>query len=140
MTTRTDRTTWWVDPAELDDSEADPSMTSAIETPDGKEANLVSSLLTDGRHSPALDLDFECRLVPSSTPGHFHLYLDGIVLDWDAYEELLAALEKAGIIGPGYFSHSLDRKMTVLRPEGVKKTKNQEPTPAFRSDPEEDPW
>src|SRR4051794_39832810 len=43
------------------------------------DANLVSSRLATKDHeifgdwhSPVLDIDFEARLIPSSTPGHYH--------------------------------------------------------------------
>lgn len=86
------------------------------------KANLVSSLLV-GRteHSPVLDLDFECKLIPSSTQGHYHLYLDGIELNWDQYKELLIAFSKAGIISWGYLSASMMRGMTLVRKPGVSK-------------------
>lgn len=85
------------------------------------EANLVSSLLDNGKHSPALDIDFEARLVPSSTPGHFHLYLDGLELEWTEYRTLLIALAQAGVIQHGYASACIDRGATFLRPPGQTK-------------------
>ena len=41
-----------------------------------EEANLVSSITTDGRQMPVLDLDFPHTYVPSSTEGHGHLFFD----------------------------------------------------------------
>lgn len=90
--------------------------------PDGVEPNLVTSLLDDGTHLPCLDIDFAARLVPSSTEGHYHLYLDGMnPLPWERYEALLKALADAGIVSRGYANHSIERKCTCLRRPGVKK-------------------
>lgn len=78
------------------------------------EATLISSRCVDGQHAPALDIDFGARLVPSSTPGHYHLFLDK-PMPWRKYKRLLKALRKAGIIEYGYYRASLDRQATHLR-------------------------
>jgi hypothetical protein len=78
------------------------------------EANLVSSLTVDGLHAPALDIDMPARLVPSRTPGHFHLFIDK-PMKWWRYRILLRVLAWAGIIEKGYYRASRDRKMTMLR-------------------------
>lgn len=88
-----------------------------------EDANLISSRLQGspkGLHSPVLDIDFPARLVPSATPGHFHLYLDR-PMTWDAYEELLKALAKAKIISRHYLKHSVLRQATMARPPWVPK-------------------
>ncbi len=89
-----------------------------------EQPNLVTSLIgPSGKyHLPVLDIDFPARLIPSSTPGHFHLYLDGMdPLSWEEYDDLLRALCAAGVIGSGYLFHSQERKMTCVRRPGVKK-------------------
>lgn len=94
--------------------------------------NLISSRLYDPSdegptlalgdwHSPVLDIDFAARLVPSSTEGHFHLYLDGLVMPWTDYRRLLGALSRANVIQNGYYRSSLFRQMTCVRPPGVSK-------------------
>ncbi len=89
--------------------------------PDPDKANLVGSRLPNGQHSPVLDLDYEARLVPSTTPGHFHLYLDGLEMESDTYESLLDDLASAGVIQRG-FAGQMDRHgQTFLRPPGVLK-------------------
>jgi hypothetical protein len=139
VTTRTDRTLWYVDPTMMaNDSEEERA---PMEPASGEAANLTSSLLTSGLHSPILDLDFPARLVPSSTEGHFHLYLDGLEIDWDRYEPLLKALADAGVIGQGYAHFAIERRQTILRREGVTK-KGGKPVevPAsgsWQDDPEE---
>lgn len=71
-------------------------------------------------HRPVLDIDFPAKLVPSSTPGKFHLYLDK-PMTWPVYEKLLTALADAGIIEPGYANASIDRMATFVRLPWVKK-------------------
>jgi hypothetical protein len=78
------------------------------------EANLISSLTASGLHAPVLDIDFEAQLVPSRTPGHYHLYLDKPI-PWRRYKKLLRALMKAGIIEKGYYGASVARRMTFVR-------------------------
>lgn len=90
---------------------------------DVDDANLVGSLLIDGSgHRPVLDIDFPARLVPSKTEGHYHLYLDGVVLSDDQYQKLLLVLAEVGILEQGYVNASIERGMTRVRlPEGVGK-------------------
>lgn len=84
------------------------------------EANLVSSRLPNGMHAPVLDLDGPHSLVPSSTPGHSHLYLD-TPMTWRRYKTLLRALWKAGVIEEGFYRNSVRRGFTSVRPPGVYK-------------------
>ena len=65
-------------------------------------------------HRPVLDIDIPARLIPSSTPGHHHLYLD-VDMPWDKYEALLKALADAGVIEQGYLLAALDRGATFVR-------------------------
>lgn len=122
------RTFWYADPKELNgaggsDDPAQP--TTPLRRINGDEsldtANLVASLDLLDEHRPVLDIDFDARLIPSSTPGHYHLYLDGIALSWPAYLEVLEVLAKHGIIQQGYLKHSKERRMTVVRRPHVKK-------------------
>ncbi len=83
-------------------------------------ANLYGSLTSDGFHAPALDIDYPARLIPSSTPGHFHLYLDK-AMPWDDYAKLLKVMGDVGLIEPGYARVALARGMTTLRRPGVMK-------------------
>lgn len=84
-------------------------------------ANLVSSLCMNGKHRPAIDVDVPVRLVPSSTPDHWHLYFPTVELDDDAYFRLLDALVEAGIVGYGYAYHSKRCGASWLRLPDVKK-------------------
>ncbi|WP_405057087.1 hypothetical protein OG474_30665 [Kribbella sp. NBC_01505] len=79
------------------------------------DAEVVLSQITGTeRHTLMLDLDVPATLVPSTTPGHSHLYID-IELPWDQVQNILAALTQAGIVEEGYLSASLDRGFTTLR-------------------------
>jgi hypothetical protein len=62
------------------------------------DANLVTSLTESGEHRPLLDLDFPCRLIESQTPGHYHLYLDGVKVSHEHWKNVLRALAQAGIV------------------------------------------
>lgn len=85
-----------------------------------ERANVVSSLTTDGRHMPALDIDVPARFLPSSTPGHGHLYID-VPMSWWRYRMLLRQLYKAGIIEKGFYDLAMSRKQTFVRRQGVTK-------------------
>lgn len=87
---------------------------------DEQHSNSVSSLLEDGRHAPAIDLDLPCRLLPSSTKGNFHLYIDQPT-SWFRYRVLLWAMYKAGFVQKGFYKLSVKRGATFLRKPGVKK-------------------
>ncbi len=112
----------------LNDSSHEPSAEEAREVCSKEEANLVSSLCEDGMHRPVIDIDMPCRLVPSTTSGHFHLYIEW-PMTWERYEALLEALEKAGVISSNYLKYSKIRGATFCRPEWVKKEKPLEPSP-----------
>lgn len=104
-------------PAEGDDPR--PSVRTNVEELD--KANVIISREVGFRtHRPVLDLDIEAKLVPSSTPGHFHLYLDKS-MSWEDYCELLYVLAKVGIIEPGYASVSMARGYTAVRLPWIKK-------------------
>lgn len=89
-----------------------------------EEANLVSSLVTDSdnRHRPVLDLDFPAKLIESSTPGHFHLYLNH-EMSWEHYKLLLETMATVGILEEGYVRASVaeDRQATFVRLPWIKK-------------------
>lgn len=97
-----------------------------------REGQIVSSLITDstgagsaiwgpdGMHKVALDIDMEVVVIPSTTPGHYHLYIDK-VMPWAKYQKLLIALADAGIIEQGYLDVSVRRKATHLRAPWYKK-------------------
>lgn len=88
----------------------------------GVKANCTGSKLDDGSglHAPALDIDLPCRLVPSSTPGHHHLYIDK-AMPWPKYVKLLNVLAEVGILEESYVAASIRDGATILRKPGVSK-------------------
>lgn len=85
------------------------------------DAEVVSSELVHQKlHAPALDIDIPAWLIPSSTPGHQHLYMD-VAMPWRRYKRLLKALAKAGIIEKGYAKASIRRRHTAVRVPWLKK-------------------
>lgn len=85
-----------------------------------QKANLISSMTKDGSgHKPVLDIDMEARLVPSSTKGHYHLFIDKKLSAKD-YRMVLAVLVKVGIVQQGFLDGFDKRKATYVR-YGVKK-------------------
>ncbi len=84
-----------------------------------KDGRMVSTA-EEKFHAPVLDLDFPAMLIPSTTPGHFHLYLDTYI-PHDKYMDLLDALAEARIIESGYSAASQKNGFTAVRAPWVKK-------------------
>jgi hypothetical protein len=100
------------------------------------DANVVSSLIEEtehdvvgddpwfgslGRqHALLLDLDVPAHLVPSSTPGNHHLYVD-VRIPEEKYFELLNLLAECGVIQVGYAVSSIAKGGSCLRLPWVKK-------------------
>lgn len=99
-----------------------PPLEQAEDVPE-EEANLVSSKLQyigSNLHAPALDVDFPVECYESSTPGHYHVYID-VPMPWWKYRIMLWWMTKCGIIERGYYKASVKRKATYLRKKGVYK-------------------
>jgi hypothetical protein len=85
-------------------------------------ANLISSKIKGTKkHKVILDLDFDAALIPSSTPGHSHLYLD-IDLTEDQMEKLVGVLHEVGIIAQGNVNQWDRFKALFLRLPWIKKS------------------
>lgn len=84
------------------------------------DAELIASLNANGKHRPLLDIDFPAAVIPSSTEGHCHLYIDK-ELEWKDYQKLLNVLADLGIIEHGYRGASLARGYSALRLPWIKK-------------------
>lgn len=110
------------DPRDYRDAWTDDPGRVAVDT--AEQANLVGSLTKTGLHAPVLDIDYPARLVPSSTLGHYHLYLD-VEIPWGKYALALWALSTAGLIERGFFRAAMARRMTFarLRPSKPKAAK-----------------
>lgn len=83
-------------------------------------AEVVSSEIGEGLHCPVLDLDIASALVPSTTPGHYHLYIDQ-PMTWRKYKRMLKAMARAGVLEKGYVKASIRRKHTAVRVPWLKK-------------------
>lgn len=87
-------------------------------------SNVLSSEISDGanrgQHTLALDIDLPTVLIPSSTPGHFHLLIDH-PMSWATYTEILEVLGRAGILEGGYVSASVGRGHTSIRLPWIRK-------------------
>lgn len=94
------------------------------------EANVITSLRTDelsfDQHALVIDIDHPSWLIPSTTPGHYHLYVD-VSIESHTYWKLLDALAKAGVIESGYAGASKDRGFTSVRLPWVEKVKGKVP-------------
>lgn len=102
------------------DSHAALAPIEYLHTPTSENpANLISSLGVDGLHYPVLDLDFPAYVIPSSTHGHFHLYIDK-GLAWVSYERILKAMSGT-LLEEGYVGSAIDRRQTCVRLPWVKK-------------------
>lgn len=116
---------------------SEPDSHERIEDANELDANLVSSHcngygpghqvgpgISCSMHYPCLDLDFPCELIESSTPGHYHLYLNPVGgLTWDQYSRLLVVMGEIGLLEVGFVQASLKRGGTYLRPPWIRKDK-----------------
>jgi hypothetical protein len=113
----------------------------------GTEFNLFSSMCEDGLHRLVLDYDCEIEdpkksalnfldcwvdalvylaprtvlMVPSSTAGHYHVYLPTEAYTERQFTEILDEFDTYGILEHGYIHASLSREQTVVRAPWVKK-------------------
>ena len=89
------------------------------------QGNLISSALNPKfanitLHAPIFDIDVPHTYVPSSTPGHGHLYINQETT-WEDYLRILEAMSDAGLIESGWVSASRTRGYACLRAPGVTK-------------------
>lgn len=82
--------------------------------------DLIGSRTRNRRHLPILDLDAPHRYVPSSTPGHAHLYLD-VEISNARWLVLMFGLYASGVIERGFFWWSMRRGQNFARKSGVLK-------------------
>lgn len=73
-------------------------------------------------HKVLLDIDIPAKLIPSTTAGHSHLYIDK-TMTTEQLTSLLTVLADVGIIEEGYARASISRGFTTLRLPWVPKTK-----------------
>lgn len=85
-------------------------------------ANVATSEVKDAvnTHKLLVDIDFPCKLIPSSTPGHFHLFIDKMISKY-SLENILQAMANAGIVEHGYANAAIERGYTAVRLPWVNK-------------------
>lgn len=76
-----------------------------------------------GRHRPELEVIVGCdmALIPSSTPGHYHLILD-VNLPWYTYTDLLRQARDIGLIEYGYVDAAIRKGYSSIRTPWTKKS------------------
>ena len=86
------------------------------------DSNIICSDMVDqdGLHMPVIDLDVPAYLLPSSTKGHSHLYID-VPVSADKYMDLLFLLADMGIVERGYANVSERKGYSSVRLPWVKK-------------------
>lgn len=86
------------------------------------DANIITSEV-DGsdKHKVVLDIDFPAKLVPSSTEGHFHLFIDKEVTEKQLFK-LVKVLADVGVVEEGYYHASRERGYTAVRTPWTRKT------------------
>jgi hypothetical protein len=105
---------------------SDPDQPVSRHATELEKAQTWSSELVDaegnrtGYHTVMIDIDHPVRVVPSSTEGHYHLYIE-IPIKEQPYFDLLRALAVAGVIEWGYYEASRARGGTHLRLPWVQK-------------------
>lgn len=83
-------------------------------------ATLVTSVTDTTKHLPVIDLDVESFLVPSTTEGHSHLYIN-VPVTFDGLVEILTVLNKHGIVQDGYLRATVSRGYSAVRYPGTPK-------------------
>jgi hypothetical protein len=110
----------WVD---FDESSTDYEDDRPVMVTD--HANVATSTIEGTlsvEHKLLVDIDLPCKLIESTTPGHFHFYVDKKI----SYKQLiniLKAMSDAGIVEPGYYKASKSRGYTSVRLPWIKKVK-----------------
>lgn len=93
-----------------------------------KDYNLVTSKINQegDLHAPCIDIDAPVMVIPSATPGHYHLYIDKQI-SWNDYQLLLHTLSSVGIVEEGYVKASVTNGFSSLRTPGTYKDTTQAP-------------
>jgi hypothetical protein len=110
--------------ADFKDYETERSLTAEL----SDATNVITSVIRPAAflpfdqplHNVVLDLDLSATLLPSSTPGHFHLFIER-PMTWETYLNLIDAMVAAGLVEPGYRDASATRGHTAVRLPWIKK-------------------
>jgi len=109
--------------ADFKDYETERSLTAELSDATNVITSVVRSTPFDPpghMHNVVLDLDLPATLLPSSTPGHFHLFIER-PMTWETYLNLIDAMVAAGLVEPGYRDASVTRGHTAVRLPWIKK-------------------
>ena len=100
----------------VEQAEGVTSYSGQVAEPDKLDLFFGSPKLVEGEtlHRPVLDLDMNAALIPSATPGHFHLYIDKLI-PWENYDKLLRVMADCGILEQGYVDASIERGYSSAR-------------------------
>lgn len=71
-------------------------------------------------HKPVLDIDMPVKIFPSSTEGHFHLFIDK-EMSWEDYCKLMNTMADVGLLEQGYVNASIARGYSAIRLPWIKK-------------------
>lgn len=109
------------------DEEPEPRPGDAAEyvrkepVPEGdlESAELIGSQIKND-HWAVIDVDVPIHIEPSTTPGHFHLYIQE-PLGWGNYQELLEALRFVRLVEHGYVEATKSHGQSFVRLPWIKK-------------------
>lgn len=116
-----DRNLAWFDEKKSVKSNENEGWSENFPKDDYEDASIVLSSTPSGKHKPCIDLDLDCRLVPSRTEGHYHLYINHEV-EWESYVRMLDAMVAAGVVEQGFVKAAKFRKYTACRKPQKKET------------------
>lgn len=78
----------------------------------------------DDTHRVVLDIDFPAILLPSTTPGHHHLYID-FDMPWANYLKMLKVMAEVGLLEHGYVAACEERGFSAVRLPWVEKSPDE---------------
>lgn len=78
-----------------------------------------------GAAATLFTLNVGAKLLPSSTEGHFHLYIDHETT-WNKFLQLMGVMYAAGFLGLDYFQMCVQSEMSFVRKPGVTKVQASE--------------
>ena len=76
----------------------------------------------DGGLTSILEVEFPIQLIPSTTPRHYHLYLDRKI-SWEQYVLVLESAHEAGIISIGFYEISIKNGQSMVLLPGKDRVK-----------------
>lgn len=100
---------------------------------DKDSANLIGSLTPKGTHLPTLDIDFPVYRVPSSTEGHYHLFIEKELTSLQ-YNKLMSALRYCELVQEGWYDTFKKMGCSFVRVPWIKKgdkPKKDPPVPNY---------